>query len=157
MNIKRSSNSVFMTQRIIFQNQYPYFITTNIKNGYYLFKNEKYAYLLSGIILSVATLKDTNLLSYIIMPNHVHLLINVNLRYDISSFMLSIKGNFSYTAGLGRIWQPRYNYRIIDNKKRLENGMIYIRNNPIKARLAIKYQKLPYYFIDKNKTIKLLQ
>jgi REP element-mobilizing transposase RayT len=64
-----------MTQRRIYQEEYPYFITTNIKNGIWFFDKVKYAKLLSNIIFQACRLKKHILYAYCIMPDHLHALV----------------------------------------------------------------------------------
>ncbi|MBU0597915.1 transposase [Patescibacteria group bacterium] len=63
-----------MTQRRIYQNEYPYFITWRTRENYPLFEKTKFAELLSYIIFNAGRLKRFNVLAYQIMPDHVHLL-----------------------------------------------------------------------------------
>lgn len=63
-----------MTQRRIYQFDYPYFITFRIMEGYPLFNKTKYARLLAREIFVSANIKHFDVLSYQIMPDHVHLL-----------------------------------------------------------------------------------
>lgn len=65
-----------MTQRRIYQSEYPYFVTTNVnvKEGEWLFDEIKYAQLLSEVIFKAGKLKYFDVLGYQIMPDHLHLL-----------------------------------------------------------------------------------
>ncbi|MBU0964009.1 transposase [Patescibacteria group bacterium] len=63
-----------MTQRRIYQNEYPYFITWRTRESYPLFEDEKYAEILSEFIFNGGKLKQFDILAYQIMPDHVHIL-----------------------------------------------------------------------------------
>ena len=63
-----------MTQRRIYQDEYPYFVTFRTKENSLIFEETKYAELLSKIMLNSGKLKGYNILSYQIMPDHAHLL-----------------------------------------------------------------------------------
>lgn len=65
-----------MTQRRIYQNKYPYFVTFKTKESVPIFEKTEYANLLSLIIFKSGNLKQYNILSFQIMPDHVHLLVN---------------------------------------------------------------------------------
>jgi len=65
-----------MTQRRVYQNEYPYFVTFRTKEGYPLFEEVKYARLISRVILGTCKIKCYDVLSYQIMPDHVHILVN---------------------------------------------------------------------------------
>lgn len=66
----------------------------------------------------------------------------------ISGLIQSIKGTFSRTIHQGRIWQPRYNFRIVDSNKRLNNTLRYIQFNYRKHNLPEKYGRPPYVYIN---------
>jgi len=67
-----------MTQRRIYQNDFPYFITTNIRDGLPLFNDRHCAQLLSNIMFCSCRMKRYLLYAYTIMPDHVHLIIGQN-------------------------------------------------------------------------------
>jgi len=64
-----------MTQRRIYQDEYPYFVTIRTKENIPLFDNIEYAILFAKVIYKKCRIKHFDVLSYQIMPDHVHLLI----------------------------------------------------------------------------------
>jgi putative DNA methylase len=87
--------------------------------------------------------------AWVIMPNHVHLLITPNQSYTLSSILHSIK---SYTASeanrllvrQGRFWMKEYFDRYIRDAKHFSSASAYIENNPVKARLCLKPEEWRY-------------
>ena len=79
--------------------------------------------------------KDYDVLSFVIMPNHVHMLLRVRGDSTIMEMMHSIK---SFTANkinrfLGRtgsVWKKEYFDRIIRSESHLHNCLAYIIDNP---------------------------
>jgi len=69
-----------MTQRRIYQEEYPYFVTFRTKEGYPLFEKIKYAELLLKVIFKTSSMKKYDVLAYQIMPDHLHLLVYSQLR-----------------------------------------------------------------------------
>lgn len=72
---------------------------------------------------------------YVIMPNHVHLLIRMLEDNDISKTVQAIKRNSSrminqLTGKSGRLWMDSYYDRIIRNNDHYKYVVNYIRNNP---------------------------
>jgi len=63
-----------MTQRRIYQDEFPYFITTKTRDGIWFFE-KKYSKILSDIIFYSCKLKNYILYAYCIMPDHLHMLI----------------------------------------------------------------------------------
>ena len=79
--------------------------------------------------------------SYLLMPNHLHILIEPRFSSDLSRIMCSL--NLSYTmwhnkrySCIGYPWQSRYKSRIIKSDTDFMNCMAYVEMNPIKAGLA---------------------
>jgi REP element-mobilizing transposase RayT len=80
--------------------------------------------------------------SWVIMPNHVHVLFSLSNDQALGSLMHSWKG-FSAreinrrSGAAGSIWQKSYFDRIIRDWDHFANCARYIRNNPAKAKLAV--------------------
>ncbi|MBU1023875.1 transposase, partial [bacterium] len=78
------------------------------------------------------------LLAWVIMPNHVHVLVQIIDGYLLSDLLHSWK---RYTAKMinrmlgrkGRLWQREYWDRYIRNENHLNNAINYIHMNPVKA------------------------
>lgn len=92
----------------------------------------------------------------VVMPDHVHMLIQPWLRsenefWSLSSIMNSIK---SYSAKqiskaikhIGTVWQSERYDRIIRNDQELQDTWEYIRQNPIKAGLSVTPEEYPFFW-----------
>ncbi len=102
--------------------------------------------------------KAYQLHGYVIMPNHVHLL--MRLKNENASVVSCIKGwkgrssnKLNASNGLsGRVWQRGYWDRIVRDYSHWQRCLRYIRMNPIKARLSKEYYTLwlneRYYSAD---------
>ena len=213
-----------MTQRIIYQNDFPYFVTCNTYYNKQLLNNFIYANILHKNILHWTELYNIILYAFCILPNHMHLMFMLRHCKDISPYMMKIKSKtaqdihfwsrgklcsvkpvFSSHARRrlpcqrsesrgkprsvepvftphterrlrrelehrlrrelkrenqlikhGSIWQPRYNFRIINNEDRLINTLNYIRYNYLKHGHGKKYSKLPFQYFDYDNIDKLL-
>ena len=81
--------------------------------------------------------------AWVVMPNHVHLLLTPRNGYALEQIVHSCK---SYTANQankilgrsGRFWFPEAFDRFIRNQRHFENTFAYIENNPVKAGLCEK-------------------
>ena len=69
---------MIMTQRRIYQEEYPYFVTFRIQEGFGLFDDVQYAGLMAQIIVKTCLMKKYDVLAWQIMPDHVHVLIYNN-------------------------------------------------------------------------------
>lgn len=73
------------------------------------------------------------LFSWVIMPNHAHILVRPSVTVSLSSVMRSLKGFTSYEANkllgrTGRFWQPDYFDRYIRNARHFSKVVEYIEN-----------------------------
>jgi len=64
-----------MTQRRIYQEEYPYFVTFRTWGDYPLFEDGKMAELLANEIVTSARIKRYDVLAWQIMPEHAHVLV----------------------------------------------------------------------------------
>lgn len=89
------------------------------------------------------------LLAWVVMPNHIHVLIEVFEGYLLDKVVQSWK---SYTAleankilnRSGRFWYPDYFDRYIRDENHFGNVVRYIHNNPVKAGLADTAELWPF-------------
>lgn len=64
-----------MSQKRIYQSELPYFITTNVKDGGWIFQDRIHAEALHGMILRACSIHGFLLIAFSILPNHFHLLV----------------------------------------------------------------------------------
>jgi putative transposase len=81
------------------------------------------------------------LYGFCLMPNHVHLIGEIDEKENLAKFMHGI--NRSYTAyfnkeykKVGHLWQGRFKSKIIVKDEYLINCINYIELNPIRANMA---------------------
>lgn len=103
-----------------------------------------------------ATLGHYELHAWVVMPNHVHLL--VTPRVKPSRFLASLKGSTARRANalLHRSGQPFWQDESYDHlvRSREEYRQIsrYIENNPVKARLAAQAEDYPWSSARRRET-----
>lgn len=81
------------------------------------------------------------LYAFVIMPNHVHLLIQTQGKVNISKIMQAImlsysqkfRNKYDYT---GYVWQGRFKSSVLENDQYVKTCINYIHNNPIRAELV---------------------
>ena len=99
---------------------------------------------------------------FCLMPNHVHLLIQVSDPNVLNKIMRGL--NLSYTLyfnfrykKVGHLWQDRYKSRIIQQDAYLLECINYIEANPVRASLAGEIEEYPWSSqVLKNKKSKLV-
>jgi putative transposase len=118
-----------------------FFVTTSTAGGRSLFQTARMAELLIDVLRSQMRNKRLAIHEFVIMPNHVHVLLTVPGNLSIEKAVQLIKGGFSYRAGKelayrGEIWQRGFSEVRIADPKSFEQHCDYIFNNPVKAGLA---------------------
>jgi REP element-mobilizing transposase RayT len=97
-----------------------------------------------------------DLISYVVMPNHVHVIIKAYDGVALSSVIHSWK---SYTSGMfkkisGQLdvpgWQSEYWDRYIRDEKHFGQAVEYILHNPVKANLCKESKDWPYSYCKEN-------
>ncbi|HEY4358108.1 MAG TPA: transposase [Acidobacteriaceae bacterium] len=81
---------------------------------------------------------DFYITGYVLMPEHVHLLMSEPKNGTVAEAMSALKGSTSkkLICGRSRFWLPRYyDFNVFTEKKRLEK-LDYIHQNPIKRGLV---------------------
>ena len=124
-----------MSQRHPIQNDVVMFVTTNIKCRHRLFEDAHYAREAIDALYRVQNLYSFFLFGFVIMPDHVHILLRVMAPSGISDVVRAYKRAVSHAIGIGPIWQPRFYMKIPDNVWATLN---YIHQNPIRAGLCEK-------------------
>jgi len=134
--------------RHIHLNEHPYMITTNTMNREPIFTDNKAADIGMDAILFGRKQQWYYLLAFVIMPDHLHLVI-IPKDKNISECMKSIKG---FTAKkinevLGRegaIWQSGFYDYILNSEDMILTRIRYIEENPVRKGLVINPEEYKY-------------
>ena len=114
-------------------------------------QSERNAKLLIDVLRSYVAAHKFRLHDFVVMPDHVHLLITVDGDMSIEKAMQFIKGGFSYRLRkdfgyVGEVWQAGFSEVRIDDQESFLQQRSYIANNPVKAGLASTSDTFPYCF-----------
>jgi putative transposase len=129
--------------------QRTFFVTSKTIEGRNLLQSERMALLFIDVLRSYVAARKFIIHDFVVMPNHVHLLLTVDQSLSIEKAMQFAKGGFSYRVKkelgyLGEIWQPGFSeVRILDRRSFLQHRK-YIYDNPVKAGLVDAPEKFPY-------------
>jgi putative transposase len=85
--------------------------------------------------------KRYRLLSWCVMPNHIHVLIETRAQFPLATVLHSWKSFTGHEANKllklqGEFWQREYLDRFVRNAEHYERIVAYIEENPVKAGLA---------------------
>jgi len=126
------------TREKIRSNEYAYFVSTQTAGRKPFFRHDRWARLMLATIKHY-TGAGYQLHAFVIMPDHLHLLITPV--ESIEKSVQLIKGGFSFRAKRelewnGEIWQPGFtDHRIRDEEDWIRH-IQYIRTNPLDAKLV---------------------
>jgi putative transposase len=128
-----------------------FFATTKTHAGRRLLQSDRNATLLIDVLRSYVAARKFLLHDFVVMPDHVHLLVTVQGEMTIEKAMQLIKGRFSYRLKkefgyLGGVWQPGFSEVRADSEESMARYRGYIAQNPVKAGLAESPGKYPYCY-----------
>jgi putative transposase len=118
-----------------------FFATTKASMGRRIFQSERNAMLLVDVLRSYVAAGKFLLHDFVIMPDHLHLLMAVRGDMTIEKATQLIKGRFSYRLKrefqyLGDVWQRGFSETRADDEECLLRYREYIAQNPVKAGLV---------------------
>jgi putative transposase len=138
-----------------------FFVTTNSHAGRRLLQSQRNAELLIDVLRAYVGARKFQLLDFVIMPDHIHLLISVQSDMTIEKAMQLIKGRFSFLLKkehgyLGEVWQHGFSETRADNGESQRRYRDYIEQNPVKAGLCSSPGLYPYRysFLAKKKEVR---
>jgi putative transposase len=128
-----------------------FFATTKTIQGARLLQSDRNAMLLVEVLRSYMTAGKFRIHDFVIMPNHLHVLLTVGREMTIEKAMQLIKGGFSYRLKkefdyLGEVWQRGFSEVRILDQEGLSRCREYIANKPVKEGLAAACDEFPYCF-----------
>src|SRR5579864_3510930 len=124
-----------------------FFITTVTWQRTALFRQPRAAELMMDVLYHYLQQKKYFLHEFVIMPDHLHLLLTPAAELSLERSVQLIKGGFSYRLGKqkrGLIWQESFTSHRIRDEHNFEHHAEYIRMNPVRAGLAERPELYPY-------------
>ncbi len=126
--------------------------------GHRLLQSERNATLLIDVLRSCVAERRFKLLDFVIMPDHIHLLVTVPDGMTIEKAMQLVKGRFSYRLKkdlgyLGEVWQHGFSEKRADTEESIARYRPYIAQNPVREGLAEVPDQYPhcYGYLAKRK------
>jgi putative transposase len=122
-----------------------FFVTTITAGRIPIFRRQTTARLFLDTLAHYREQRKFLLHEFVIMPDHIHVLLTPAPEFSLERAMQFIKGGFSYRLKFrGPVWQQSFtNHRVRDFHD-YENHCGYIRMNPVRARLAERPEEYPY-------------
>ena len=126
-----------------------YFITAGTYCKTHVLQSDRMAELFCKTLFDYRDAGKFRLHAFVVMPNHIHLLITVPEGMTLERVMQFIKGGFSHRAGKlfgirSAIWQKSFVDRRVRDLREYEKFQEYIHQNPVKSGLAAAPAEYPY-------------
>ena len=130
-------------------------------NKEYIFKNDKYIREYKKLMKEKLHKSNVTILAYCIMNNHAHFLIYTEKSEYLGKYMQRLNTTYSnyynrMEKRVGYVFRDRYMTQDILSKKQLYNCIVYIHNNPVRAKMVdipCKYNYSSYNEFLDNKEI----
>ncbi|MBC8204992.1 transposase [bacterium] len=115
-----------------------FFVTLSTIGRKDVFTDTKKLDLAESSLFEVVQNKNCHLMAYVIMPNHIHLLMGVkNGGKELSRFIFSLKGLIrKRLSGNKDFWNERFDDLVIRSEEQFLIKLNYIHNNPVKRGLS---------------------
>jgi putative transposase len=128
-----------------------FFVTTKTSMGQALLQSERNATLFVDVLRSYVAAKKFQVHDFVVMPNHVHLLITVDEDMTVEKAVQLIKGGFSHRLKkefgyAGEVWQRGFSDVRIEDRESFLQHRDYIAQNPVKRGLVDSPEKFPFCF-----------
>ena len=116
-----------------------------------LLQSERNAELLIDVLRSLVAEHAFNLHDFVVMPDHIHLLLTVGEGMTIEKAMQFVKGRFSHRLKrelgyAGEVWQRGFSEVQVLGPSKMAVYQNYIANNPVRAGLAQSSSEYRYCF-----------
>jgi len=113
-----------------------------------LFANEDIAYSVKQQILDLSHLKKVKIYAYVIMPDHIHLLVSPGEWAKPGDYVRDIKGKLSAFLrkrfNVRNIWQKGFYDHVMRKDEDLNSTAEYILNNPVRSGRADNWENYPW-------------
>lgn len=128
-----------------------------------IFKTEYYKSVYLKYLREESKKNNVSILVYSIMNNHAHLIIYQNNKEDISKVMNVVNSKFAKLYNndnnrVGYVFRDRFKSVQINDIRQLYATIVYIHNNPVKAKIVEKFEEYKFSsykdFINGKKTLK---
>lgn len=162
--------------RSFLENYNCFFVTTTFRNWIrLLISDEQYEIIVDSIAFCLDKY-NCELVAYVLMPNHIHLVLFYKDKVEVSGFMRDLKKytsvklrqslerndkkilevlKFSKDGQKFKVWQDRFDAVVIRTNSVLITKVNYIHENPVKKRIVDfaddwKYSSAGFYLKNQN-------
>jgi putative transposase len=126
-----------------------FFVTTRAAEGKAILQSDRMADVFADVLRSYMREGKFKVHDFVVMRNHVHLLITLDESTSIEKAMQLIKGGFSFRARKelgfkGEVWQRGFSDARVHDEESFHKHQLYIYNNPVKAGMVRAAEEYPH-------------
>ncbi|MCF7513940.1 transposase [Pseudoalteromonas sp. L23] len=135
-------------KRVSLVNQF-YAITVTCKDRKSYFNSFSICAEAAKTIMACEKERLFKVIAFVLMPDHLHLIIQLNGSLSLSDAIRAIKGRITTrlrSFGVFSLWQKGYYEHLIRSEDDLKEQARYIIQNPIRANLVTRVCEYPYWF-----------
>jgi putative transposase len=127
-----------------------YLVTAVTHQRRRVFEDERYARELVWVMHDTAEFRLVWLLAWVIMPDHMHVLLRLGINATLSELVQVIKANsarrINAMAGRsGALWQPGFHDHALRKEENRALIARYIIENPVRAGLVERVEDYPHW------------
>ena len=145
----RKGSKLLRKGRASIQNQH-YLITTTVLEKKPVFNNIETAEIVLNSLHWLEKRGEILLDAAVVMPDHLHFVAGLH-RGSLAKLMRSFKGYTAYKINellqkKGPFWQSQYHDHAVRQDEDLNEVVLYVLSNPVRAGLAKDFHDYPYWY-----------
>lgn len=122
-----------------------YLITTVTQDRKTVFNDLKAARTLIHTLHDAQNLGHADTLAFVVMPDHLHWLMQLGERLSLSRVVGSVKSNTARQLGLSKLWQAGFHDHAVRKEEDLADLARYIVMNPVRAGIVNKIDQYSHW------------
>ena len=127
-----------------------YFVTSCCSGGRRVFVRPGFAQLVLNQSRREEKVGDCRSLAFVVMPDHIHWLLQIGAGRSLQAIVASLKGSTAYRINKirgqqGRVWQAGFHDHAVRKEESLENLAAYLVRNPVRAGLVTNVDDYPFW------------
>ncbi|WP_166263152.1 REP-associated tyrosine transposase [Marinobacter caseinilyticus] len=122
-----------------------YLLTTCTQNRNPIFHNFQSARSVVRVMRQLEIQNQAIITCWVIMPDHIHLLLQLKIEKELSGVVALLKVNASKFAGFHIPWQKGFHERALRNYEDRRTVARYIIMNPVRAGLVRSIRQYPHW------------
>lgn len=112
-----------------------------------IFRKDSRTRLMIDTMLDYHDAGKYSLHEFVVMPDHIHVLLTPDTTISLERAVQFIKGGFSHRLGKierMQVWQPSFTNHRIHDAEDYDRHRSYIQSNPVRAKLVTELGAYPY-------------